>query len=128
MMLDKVAIITRDANVPPMVTTLDELFAAQPDLPKKAILEAIGQGVSALIGDRIDVDLVVVSLTHRDAPVYIADRALKDQADRAFCHAYGYPHIDAFELLVTLCGTTLTDPAHINWLRSFVDSYEDGEC
>lgn len=115
------------------VMPLDNILALDDGLAEEAdaIRAALGVGETYAVGGGAAPYNFLVSLSHRDAPMHLPNRAIACEAYAAFCFYFGMDEEqDAHENLTECAILHETNPAAslpVNWLRTFADHFDDLE-
>lgn len=127
----------------PAVAVIDPDTGFWATMPLLAILTAddgidadacsadLGKGETWMEGGGAAATTLIINLDHRDTPERLPNRPVADLVYEAFCFHRGLPHVDAQENHIQQMLLSehdhIDNTAIVNWLRAFVEVYDDLE-
>jgi hypothetical protein len=113
------------------VMPLENLLALDDGIDADALRAALGVGETFVEGGGAAPAVYIASLSHRDTPHHLPGHSVACHVYAAFCFFFGLDgEVDAHENLIRVIGE---NPGYapssliINWLRAFVDVFDELE-
>lgn len=126
-----VAVIQPDNTNAWAVMPCDNALLICEGIDMMALSHALGAGETYVVGQAENPDAFIVNLRHSDTPQHLPNRNVACAAYAAFCFHRGLDaSVDAHENLTNymISSDPLTCSAVVNWLRNFIEAFDELEA